>query len=111
MDSPHLPEAARQIIREGHTVLFVSIASVWEIAIKASIGKLDAPNDLEQQLIKGHMQTLPISIEHALFSRKLPRHHDDPFDRMLVAQAQQEGVTLLTHDRRLKAYGEHIRVL
>lgn len=103
-----MPQAARQIITKESTFAFVSAATAWEIAIKRAAGKLRAPDDLERALAASRFEVLPISISHALAAGKLPKHHEDPFDRMLVAQAQHEGMRLLTHDRRLKMYGDFV---
>lgn len=104
-DNPVLSEAARAAIREQHATVFVSAATVWEIAIKQAIGKLDIPGDLEEAVAANRFEPLPITFHHAAVAGKLPRHHDDPFDRMLIAQAQIERLTLVTHDNRLGAYG------
>jgi PIN domain nuclease of toxin-antitoxin system len=83
----------------------VSTASIWEAAIKRALGKLrfETPVLLDT-LRRGALRVLPITAEHALTAGDLPRHHDDPFDRMLVAQALAEGLTLITRDVRLRAY-------
>jgi PIN domain nuclease of toxin-antitoxin system len=83
----------------------VSTASIWEAAIKRALGKLrfETPVLLDT-LRRGALRVLPITAEHALVAGDLPRHHDDPFDRMLVAQALAEGLTLITRDVRLRAY-------
>jgi PIN domain nuclease of toxin-antitoxin system len=83
----------------------VSTASIWEVAIKRALGKLrfETPVLLDT-LRRGALGVLPITAEHALTAGDLPRHHDDPFDRMLVAQALAEGLTLITRDVRLRAY-------
>jgi len=82
----------------------VSAASAWEISIKKALGKLMAPDDLEQQVDESGFAALPISLVHGLAAGRLPRHHDDPFDRMLIAQALEEGLTLVTHDKRFSDY-------
>jgi PIN domain nuclease of toxin-antitoxin system len=89
-------------------VIYVSAASVWEIEIKRAIGKLNAPADLEQALSANNFVALPITVAHSIAAARLPRHHDDPFDRMLVAQAALESLTLLSSDWRLKDYGVRI---
>jgi PIN domain nuclease of toxin-antitoxin system len=66
---------------------------------------------LEAAIVESHLETLPITVRHAVTAGALPSHHADPFDRMLVAQAQLEGLTLITHDRRLAAYGEFVRLV
>jgi PIN domain nuclease of toxin-antitoxin system len=79
--------------------IFISAASAWEIAVKKTSGKLQTPDDLEEQ-IKHHSFT-PLNIE---LSHALPLHHRDPFDRMLIAQCQIEGLILATHDTKLSMY-------
>jgi PIN domain nuclease of toxin-antitoxin system len=92
-----------QITRPDNEI-FISAASAWEIAIKKTSGKLQTPDDLEEQ-IKHHAFTpLNIEIAHALRAGALPLHHRDPFDRMLIAQCQIEDLTLVTHDTRLSMY-------
>lgn len=103
-DDPALSKQARQLIANEPEV-FASAASAWEIAIKRALGKLEAPEDLPAVLAAGGIGRLPIEFEHAAIAGALPRHHDDPFDRMLVAQAQHEGLTLLTNDTRISRYG------
>ncbi len=88
--------------------LFLSVASCWEIAIKCSLGKLRLPADvadyLSTRLIETRATALPIQLSHAARVAALPHHHKDPFDRMLVAQAQIERLPILTADRQLAAY-------
>jgi PIN domain nuclease of toxin-antitoxin system len=103
-DDPALSKQARRLIANEPEV-FASAASAWEIAIKRAVGKLEAPEDLPAALAAGGIGRLPIGFEHAAAAGALPRHHDDPFDRMLVAQAQHEGLTLLTSDARISRYG------
>jgi PIN domain nuclease of toxin-antitoxin system len=104
-NDPSLSAAARNEIEDPEASVFVSSASVWEVAIKKNLGKLDAPSDLEDQLRRHRFEALPITIAHAYAAGSLNRHHDDPFDRMLVAQAGLEGLTLVTRDERLSPYG------
>ena len=85
-------------------VVFVSAASAWEAAIKAALGKLKLPESFESGVAESGFQQLPIGFGHAGRVSDLPPHHQDPFDRMLVAQAQSEGLTLVSHDRRLAPY-------
>jgi len=110
-DSPALPADARSAIGDERNLIFVSAATAWEIAIKKNAGKLKAPDDLDDVLVANSFEAMPITVKHALAAAALPRHHDDPFDRMLVAQAKVEGVTLLTHDQRLAPYGSSVRVV
>ena len=101
-----LSARARDAIADPDNVVTVSAASAWEISIKKALGKLAAPDDLEEQVrAAGGFTLLPITIAHAMAAGRLARHHDDPFGRMLVAQALAEGLTLVTRDRRFDEYG------
>ncbi len=95
---------ARDAIADPANLVVVSAASAWEISIKKALGKLTAPDDLEQQLQAGGLVPLPISIAHGVAAGRLPRHHEDPFDRMLIAQAFAEGLTIMTRDKCFDAY-------
>ena len=85
-------------------LVFVSAASAWEIAIKKSIKKLETPDDLVEQINAKNFQPLAITIEQALAVEKLPMHHQDPFDRILIAQAQCLNLTIVTRDRKFNFY-------
>jgi PIN domain nuclease of toxin-antitoxin system len=100
-----LSAPARDAIAEPANLVAVSAASAWEISIKKALGKLVAPDDLEQQVQAGGFVALPISIAHAVAAGALNRHHEDPFDRMLIAQALAEGLTIVTRDKRFNDYG------
>lgn len=102
------PKAAAAIASPDSDV-WVSAATVWEISIKAALGKLDAPYDVDAQLTRHGFDVLPIGLAHALAVRSLPPHHTDPFDRMLVAQAQVEDLTVVTRDANIRRYA--VRVL
>jgi PIN domain nuclease of toxin-antitoxin system len=84
---------------------FVSAAALWEIAIKRALGKLDAPDDLLDQLREKDLPTLAVLPEHAWAVHRLPSHHSDPFDRLLIAQAIVEHFTILTADPVVPRYG------
>jgi PIN domain nuclease of toxin-antitoxin system len=99
-----LSSAAREAIENPNNEVHLSIASAWEIAIKAGMGRLHQPEELETVVRKRGFQPLSISFSHAAAAGALPRHHGDPFDRMLIAQAQSEGLTLVTRDRVFSAY-------
>ena len=99
-----LTDQARDAIADPDNLVMVSAASAWEISIKKALGKLSAPDDLERQVDENGFAPLPISIAHGFAAGQLPRHHDDPFDRMLIAQAFQEGLTIVTHDERFSHY-------
>lgn len=105
--SSRLSPAARRVIGASSAV-YVSAATAWEIAIKTSIGKLDFRGNLEEQMLQNSFLPLAISIPHAVAAAALPHHHRDPFDRMLIAQARLESLTLLTSDDRLEAYGASV---
>ena len=106
-DSRHLRSDARRAIADAQLV-FVSAATAWEAAIKAALGRLRIPDTVEAGVLDSGFEQLPISFAHAEAAARLPPHHADPFDRMLVAQARTEGLTLVTHDRRLAPYGIEI---
>ena len=107
-DSPQLSETAREVIANGNNALYWSAASTWEVSIKYSLGRLPLPAPPEDLLplefSRNHIESLPVIDEHAFRAGQLPRHHQDPFDRMLVAQAQFEPLVLLTNDRKLEQY-------
>ncbi len=88
----------------GPAQAVVSAATVWEIAIKRRLGKLRGLDDPIGLVDDSRMERLPITFEHAERAGTLPLHHRDPFDRMLVAQAQLEGLTLITTDRKMHLY-------
>lgn len=104
-NNPNLSQKARDAIIDGNNVVFVSAVTAWEIVIKKAIGKLQVPNGDYLEELKLHRFTpLDITTEHALTVENLPPHHKDPFDRMLIAQAQVEKLTLITGDPKIKAY-------
>jgi PIN domain nuclease of toxin-antitoxin system len=82
----------------------VSVVSLWELAIKQSIGKLTVDGDLREHLTLQAFSELPVLGDHALAVRDLPVHHRDPFDRLLIAQGRCEGLTIVTSDRAFAAY-------
>jgi PIN domain nuclease of toxin-antitoxin system len=98
-----LKATARRVIAEADDV-YVSAASAWEVAIKTSLGKLRMDVTFDDAVEMNGFSRLPITFQHAAAAGALPAHHADPFDRMLIAQAQFEGWTLLTHERRFEAY-------
>jgi PIN domain nuclease of toxin-antitoxin system len=103
-DSPRLSKMARRAIEESEAV-FVSAVSAWEIELKRARSLLRAPDNLEATLRARDLQTLSLTVSHAIAAGRLPRHHGDPFDRMLIAQASIESLTLLTADKQQAAYG------
>jgi PIN domain nuclease of toxin-antitoxin system len=104
-DPDALTERTRDAIRDGRNDVLVSAASVWEIAIRRALGRLTAPDDLGDVLTSARFGPLPISLEHANLAGSLPPHHRDPFDRMLIAQARLESLTIVTRDARFALYG------
>jgi PIN domain nuclease of toxin-antitoxin system len=101
-----LPEQARQLMIEAKA-LFVSSASIWEIAIKARLGKINAnPHRILQSIEASGLQSLPVLPGHAALVADLPLYHTDPFDRLLIAQAISEPLNLLTVDAELNQYSE-----
>jgi PIN domain nuclease of toxin-antitoxin system len=96
-------EAGRAIAEAE--VVYVSVASGWEIAIKVGLKKLTIPGPVEPAIEQSQFEKLPITFGHAGSLMGLASHHRDPFDRMLIAQALAEGLTIVTHDRRFEAYG------
>jgi PIN domain nuclease of toxin-antitoxin system len=107
-DSPRLRAAWRRAIGDSQTRVLVSAASIWEIAIKSAMGRLglDLPQDvaLENFAALCGFEDLPVSARHAAAVLELPPHHADPFDRILVAQARLERLTLVTADKAMRAY-------
>lgn len=103
-DDGTLAEDARAAIVGGRTRVLVSTVSIWEIVIKRGLGKLDAPGDLLAQLEDARFEVLTMTAEHALEVGELPDHHRDPFDRLLVAQARIERLTIVTRDSRIREY-------
>jgi PIN domain nuclease of toxin-antitoxin system len=104
-DDPRLGEAASRQLTDATNQLLLSAAVVWEVAVKRSLGKLNAPDGFVAAMLSGGAQAVHISIDHAAAVEHLPWHHRDPFDRVLVAQAQVEGATLVSGDEALAAYG------
>ena len=108
LGSSKIGKAAQRIMFDPETTLHFSAASAWEIAIKYSIGKLPLPappaSYIAARAVGGDFRTVDVRLEHALAVAELPRHHDDPFDRLLVAQCIVEGFRLITADRRLEMY-------
>jgi len=106
-DDPRLPGTARQWIAQEAQSVFVSVASLWEISLKAAKGKLRADlRAIHHQVERGDYTYLPVEPAHVLSLSDLPAHHADPFDRILLAQAISEELSLLTCDAPLTRYGE-----
>ncbi len=107
--NPRLGREARARIGDPETSVWVSAATAWEIAIKSGLGRLELPEPAEvflpREMKEESFRDLPISVAHALAVRGLPRHHNDPFDRLLIAQAELEGLAVVTADRVFSDYG------
>lgn len=95
---------AHEAIADPSNEVFVSSISAWEITVKHALGKLQAPDNLEASIKKQGFTPLALTFRHAEQAGALPPHHGDPFDRMLVAQAQIEGLTVVTRDRHISRY-------
>ena len=103
-----LSEVARDAIADGNNRVLVSAVSGWEIAIKARLGKLPLPQApaafMAAMLTRHRFEVLPVRMAHALAEYDLPAHHNDPFDRLLIAQAKHEGLTLVSNDGQIARY-------
>jgi PIN domain nuclease of toxin-antitoxin system len=110
-NSPSLSEQARTIISDPENTVFVSAVSLWEIWLKESLGKLRLPPDFESRLAAESFENLPLTAAQARQVALLPWRHRDPFDRMLVAQAQVENLIFLTADDLVTAYGDFVRLV
>jgi PIN domain nuclease of toxin-antitoxin system len=110
VDDETLAEEVKQLI-DTEAEVFISAASVWEIAIKQALGKLSGPPDLLDVLDRSGLVGLPIRSRHAAEAGGLPLLHRDPFDRMLVAQARCEGLTLLSRDPLVGRYDVPLRAV
>lgn len=115
-DNPRLSQAARGLILDPSATLYVSVVSLWEIAIKHALGR--GPEAMPMPAADAHrffeasgFVILPVLSPHVLALETLPRHHDDPFDRLLVATALTEPYRLVTHDARLAAYGTIVTIV
>ncbi|MEW6416407.1 MAG: type II toxin-antitoxin system VapC family toxin [Pseudomonadota bacterium] len=110
-DSPGLPKRAREMIESPKSSVWISAATIWEIAIKHSLGRGDMPvssQDALRYFRESGYRFLPIEPEHAAGVEDLPTHHADPFDRILVAQALAEPMRLMTHDPMVARYSDTI---
>jgi PIN domain nuclease of toxin-antitoxin system len=104
-DRKRVSEEAVEALEDEHNEVALSAASVWEIAIKRSLGKLTIVSGWGATLTRLGFDPMPVTAIHAQAVESLPWHHRDPFDRLLVAQASVEGCVLVSADRRLGAYG------
>src|SRR6187455_823321 len=107
-----LGRRAHTLVESGKNELFLSAASAWEIAIKAKRGSVRLPEPVDQwlrsRLIADRVTELPVTVQHAAHTVTLPQLHRDPFDRLLIAQAHCEGLTLLTADEDILKYGSRV---
>ena len=103
-DFRRIAKSARKAIAGPDSEVFVSAVSGWEIAIKKAKGRLSAPDNLASVVEEKRFAHLPLTFDHAERAAALPPHHRDPFDRMLIAQAQAEGLILVTRDSRIPLY-------
>ena len=105
-DAPELSPASRAAVADPTNLVVVSAATIWEIEIKRTLGRLEVGEaDLVAEIEANRFAELPVSARHAAAAARLPRHHDDPFDRMLIAQSQVEGMVCVTRDPAFEAYG------
>src|SRR5680860_438931 len=103
-NEPILSAPARKAVEDPKNQVFVSAVTAWEIAIKRGLGKLRAPQNYLEALRRYRFTPLDVTSEHALAVEELPPHHNDPFDRLLIAQARCERLTLVTCDKRFRQY-------
>lgn len=108
--NPLLPEEAIGLIRDPENTIFVSAVSLWEIWLKQSLGKLRLPANFVERLAAESFENLPLTAAQTQRVAQMPWVHRDPFDRMLVAQAQAESLVLLTADDVLAGYGAAVRL-
>lgn len=102
-DDDTLSERVKDMI-DKHVDVFVSVASVWEVGIKQRLGKIEHRADVAEAMRDSDLRPLPIEVDHAMAAARLPLIHRDPFDRMLVAQALTDDLTLVTRDRDIQRY-------
>lgn len=107
-DNPSIGKNAKASIIDGNNEVYVSAATTWEISIKKALGKLNAPDDMDTIVEEERFIKLPITLYHGQMAGMLPLYHRDPFDRMLIAQAQAEGLTIVTSDGIFSKYGVRI---
>jgi PIN domain nuclease of toxin-antitoxin system len=106
-DQPKLSQIARSAITDPLNDVLVSAATVWELGIKRALGKLQMTPDVAGAIDRAGFSGLPINLDDATAAAELPRHHDDPFDRMLIAQANRLEAVIVSRDRAFSAYGVH----
>ena len=103
LDTDDLSPGVKDLI-DTETEVYVSAATIWEVAIKHSLGKLDVPTNFDTYVSRAGLTELPVQGCHGIEAAHLPLHHRDPFDRMLIAQARLDRLTLITHDETIRRY-------
>ncbi len=106
-----LSNQIREVITNPENLIFVSAISAWEISIKQSLGKLIAPTNLEEALRFSRLEVLAMTLAHGIKVADLPMYHKDPFDRMLIAQALVEDLTIITVDQKFKFYAVSLLII
>jgi PIN domain nuclease of toxin-antitoxin system len=107
--SPELGPRCKEVIADQRNQVYVSAATTWEVSIKKALGKLEVPDDIDSIVEDEGFSKLPISLYHGQLAGRLPMLHRDPFDRMLIAQAQAEGLILMTSDNNIGLYNLLLR--
>jgi PIN domain nuclease of toxin-antitoxin system len=103
-NSPKLKKSVKKILENSDNQIYVSSVSVWEIVIKKTLKKLEAPTNLIEMIHHHDFDELPVRFQHATALEKLALHHNDPFDRLLIAQCLSENLTFITEDAQIKKY-------
>ncbi|WP_326672463.1 type II toxin-antitoxin system VapC family toxin [Streptomyces sp. NBC_01257] len=106
-DSPQLSASFKELL-DTEPAVYVSAVSPWEITVKQFLGSFEGPGDLAEQVRDLHFRSLPVTAAHGVRAGRLPMVHTDPFDRLLIAQAQAEGITLVTRNRWIPQYDVHV---
>jgi PIN domain nuclease of toxin-antitoxin system len=104
VEPKRLSAQAIAAIAAGESEVFVSVVSPWEMAIAKARGKMNPPDDLETRLAQSRFELMPVRLRHIRAIESMPHHHSNPFDRMLIAQAQVDGLTLVSADRKIRQY-------
>jgi PIN domain nuclease of toxin-antitoxin system len=107
-DDPRLSEAARRSVADPANEVLASAASVWQLEVKRLAGRVDAPSELLEALEDAGIESLPVTAADAVDAARLPIHHKDPFDRLLVAQARRLDAVVVTRDRAIASYDVHV---
>jgi PIN domain nuclease of toxin-antitoxin system len=103
-DDRALGRTARDAIVNPTNAILLSVVSIWELSLKKFLGRLQMPDNIEEEIARRGIVALPITVAHAVAAPRLPKIHADPFDRMLIAQAQLEGLTIVTRDWEIAKY-------